>query len=466
MKRVFWVLALALLVLAGAAGVLLLRELRGEGGGAGDRPSVAQAAADAAPTAASAASAPAPVAAPVGAATADLRARGAYLARVGNCMGCHTARGGAPYAGGRAIETPFGTLYGPNLTPDAQTGLGRWTADDFWRALHHGRARDGRLLYPAFPYPDYTQVTRADADAIYAYLQSLPPVAQPNRAHALRFPYDTQLALAAWRVLFFTPGRGDGADADPARGAQWNRGAYLVNGLAHCGACHTPRNLLGASQADRALGGGLIPAQNWYAPALDRASEAGVAHWPREDVVALLRTGVTRAASAPPAASTTPQASVSGPMAEVVLRSTQYLSDADAQAIATYLQALPERAVPPTPDAPAPPRRLMQRGAEIYRDHCAQCHGAQGQGERGAFPALAGNRAVLLAEPTNLVRMILQGGYAPATAGNPRPYGMPPYHQLLGDEDVAAVATFVRNAWGNHAAAVDTIDVYHVRDRR
>ncbi len=466
MKRVLGALIIVLLVLAGAMGVLLLRELRGEGGGAGDRPSVAQAAADAAPTAASAASAPAPVAAPVGAATADLRARGAYLARVGNCMGCHTARGGAPYAGGRAIETPFGTLYGPNLTPDAQTGLGRWTADDFWRALHHGRARDGRLLYPAFPYPDYTHVTRADADAIYAYLQSLPPVAQPNRAHALRFPYDTQLALAAWRVLFFTPGRGDGADADSARGAQWNRGAYLVNGLAHCGACHTPRNLLGASQADRALGGGLIPAQNWYAPALDRASEAGVAHWPREDVVALLRTGLTRAASAPPAASTTPQASVSGPMAEVVLRSTQYLSDADAQAIATYLQALPERAAPPAQPTSAPPRRLMQRGAEIYHDHCAQCHGAQGQGERGAFPALAGNRAVLLAEPTNLVRMILQGGYAPATAGNPRPYGMPPYHQLLGDEDVAAVATFVRNAWGNHAAAVATIDVYHVRDRR
>ena len=249
-----------------------------------------------------------------------------------------------------------------------------------------------------------------------------------------------------------------------------------MNGLAHCGACHTPRNLLGASQADRALGGGLIPAQNWYAPALDRASEAGVAHWPREDVVALLRTGLTRAASAPPAASTTPQASVSGPMAEVVLRSTQYLSDADAQAIATYLQALPERTVPPAQAIAAPPRRLMQRGAEIYHDHCAQCHGAQGQGEqgqgaqgqgaRGAFPALAGNRAVLLAEPTNLVRMILQGGYAPATAGNPRPYGMPPYHQLLGDEDVAAVATFVRNAWGNHAAAVATIDVYHVRARR
>ncbi len=457
MKRVLRALAIVLLVFAGVAGVLLLRELRGDGGEAGDRPRAApsapQTAVDAAPGAASAAA-------------ADLRARGAYLARVGNCMGCHTARGGAPYAGGRAIETPFGTLYGPNLTPDAQTGLGRWTAQDFWRALHHGRARDGRLLYPAFPYPDYTHVTRADADAIYAYLQSLPPVAQQNRAHALRFPYDTQLALAAWRVLFFTPGRGDGADADPARGAQWNRGAYLVNGLAHCGACHTPRNALGASRADRALGGGLIPAQNWYAPALDRASEAGVAHWPREDVVALLRTGVTPAASAPPAASTTPQASVSGPMAEVVWRSTQYLSDADAQAIAAYLQALPERTAPPAPAIAAPPRRLMQRGAQIYQDHCAQCHGAQGQGERGAFPALAGNRAVLLAEPTNLVRMILQGGYAPATAGNQRPYGMPPYHQLLGDEDVAAVATFVRNAWGNHAAAVATIDVYHVRDRR
>ncbi|RCX10117.1 cytochrome c [Extensimonas vulgaris] len=443
MKRVRWTLALVLLVLlvlAGAVGALLLRELQGAG--------EEGAAAARAPAAASAA------------AQADLRARGAYLARVGNCMGCHTARGGAPYAGGRPIETPFGTLYGPNLTPDAQTGLGRWTADDFWRALHHGRARDGRLLYPAFPYPDYTHVTRADADAIYAYLQSLPPVAQPSRAHALRFPYDTQLALAAWRVLFFTPGRGDGAAADPARDAQWNRGAYLVNGLAHCGACHTPRNLLGASRADRALGGGLIPAQNWYAPALDAASEAGVAHWPLDDVVALLRTGVTRAASA------TPQASVSGPMAEVVFGSTQYLSEEDARAMAVYLQALPERAAPPAPPIAAPPRRLMQRGAEIYHDHCAQCHGAQGQGERGAFPALAGNRAVLLAEPTNLVRMILQGGYAPATAGNPRPYGMPPYHQLLGDEDVAAVATFVRNAWGNHAAALDTIDVYHVRERR
>lgn len=456
MKRVLWTLVLVLLVLAGAVGALLLRELHGDEERPGDRPNAApgapQAAADAAPGAASTA-------------PAALRARGAYLARVGNCAGCHTARGGAPYAGGRSIETPFGTLYGPNLTPDAQTGLGRWTAQDFWGALHQGRARDGRLLYPAFPYPDYTHVTRADADAIYAYLQSLPPVAQPNRAHALRFPYDTQLALAVWRVLFFTTGRGDGADADPARGAQWNRGAYLVNGLAHCGACHTPRNALGASRADRALGGGMIPAQNWYAPALDRASEAGVAHWPVPDVVALLRTGVAPAAAAPSAAAT-PQASVSGPMAEVVLRSTQYLSDADAQAIAAYLQALPERAAPPAPPAPAPPHRLMQRGAQIYQDHCAQCHGAQGQGERGAFPALAGNRAVLLAEPTNLVRMILQGGYAPATAGNPRPYGMPPYHQLLGDEDVAAVATYVRNAWGNHAAAVDTIDVYHVRERR
>ena len=389
--------------------------------------------------------------------------RGAYLARVGNCMQCHTAPGGAPYAGGRGIETPFGVVYSTNLTADADTGMGRWTQAEFWRALHHGRSRDGRLLYPAFPYTSYTQVTRADADALFAFLQSVPAAVRPNRPHALRFPYDTQLALAAWRTLFFRPGAEDPVPpAAPATlGGQapaWQRGAYLVGGLGHCAACHTPRNALGASLEARALGGGLIPVQNWYAPALDVAAEAGVAHWPLQEVVDLLKTG------------TAPQGSVIGPMAEVVFNSTQYLTHADAAAMALYLQSLPPRqsaaATQTAQTLPGAPAAPDARGAQLYEQHCAQCHGDQGEGRAGAFPALAGNRAVVMDDPTNVLRVLLQGGYLPATAGNPRPHGMPPFLQTLEDEDLAAVATFVRSAWGNRAGRVDTIQAHRARERR
>ena len=386
--------------------------------------------------------------------------RGAYLARVGNCMGCHTAQGGAQYAGGRGIETPFGVVYSSNLTADRDTGLGRWTSAEFWRALHHGRSRDGRLLYPAFPYTSYTQVTRADADAIFAFLQSVPAAVRPNRQHALRFPFDTQLALAGWRTLFFRPAADGTAppSAPAALGAQapdWQRGAYLVGGLGHCAACHTPRNAFGASLDARALGGGLIPVQNWYAPALDVASEAGVAHWPLDEVVALLKTGVA------------PQGSAIGPMAEVVFNSTQYLTDADAAAMALYLQSLPPRQGMSSTQAPAAPgAALYERGAQVYEQQCAQCHGDKGEGKSNAFPALAGNRAVVMADPTNVLRVLLQGGYLPATAGNPRPHGMPPFLQTLNDEEIAAVTSYVRNAWGNNASRVATIDVHRARERR
>lgn len=365
-------------------------------------------------------------------------------------MGCHTTQGGTPYAGGRGIDTPFGVVHTSNLTPDAATGIGHWSAAEFWRALHNGRSRDGRLLVPVFPYPEYTHVTRADSDALYAYLQSLPAAVQANRPHALRFPYNTQAALAGWRALFFTPGT---LAPEPAQSAEWNRGAYLVNGLGHCAACHTPRNALGASRQGLALGGGLIPVQNWYAPALNAAAEAGVAQWPVEDVVALLKTGVA------------PHGSVIGPMADVVFGSTQYLSDADARAMAVYLQALPQQDVPAVPLVAAPAAAL-ERGAKVYEQQCAQCHGDSGEGKPGAFPALAGNRAVVMAEPTNVLRVILQGGYLPATLGNPRPHGMPPFMQVLRDEDVAAVTSFVRQSWGNQASGVATIDVYRARERR
>ena len=384
-------------------------------------------------------------------ATAAQVARGAYLARVGSCAGCHTARGGAAYAGGRGIETPFGKVFAGNLTPDVATGLGAWSSADFWRALHHGRSRDGRLLYPAFPYPNYTQVTREDSDALYAYLRSLSAVAQPRTPHALRFPFSTQAALAVWRALYFRPGQ---PPEDLSRSAEWNRGAYLVQGLGHCTACHTPRNALGAERKAQALGGGTVAGQGWYAPALDMPTEAGVAQWPLQDVVALLQTGVA------------PQGSVTGPMAEVVFRSTQHLTPTDARAIAVYLQALPQRSAPAVVAKPPAAAAALARGAKVYEQHCAQCHGDQGQGVPGAIAALAGNRAVLQADTTNLLRVVLQGGYLPATAGNPRPHGMPPFQQTLSDEEVAAVTTFVRNSWGNQAPGVGTIEVYRARERR
>ena len=373
--------------------------------------------------------------------------RGAYLARAGNCAACHTDRGGAAYAGGKGIDTPFGTVFASNLTPDVQTGIGRWSPAEFWRALHNGRSADGRLLYPAFPYPSFTEITRADSDALYAFLRTQVPVAQPNRAHALRFPYDLQPALAAWRALFFTPGV---YVPVVERSSQWNRGAYLVRALGHCAACHSPRNVLGATRGSLELSGGLIPMQNWYAPSLASAAEAGVADWPAQEVAALLKTGLT------------PRGATLGPMAEVVFRSTQYLDDADVAAMTVFLKSLPQ-SPGHEPRAAALAEATRTRGATLYADRCAACHGANGEGAAAgggvAYVPLAGNRKVLLESPTNLVRIILNGGFPPTTAGNPRPFGMPPFGQTLKDEEVAAVASYVRNAWGNAAPEVSAVDV-------
>jgi mono/diheme cytochrome c family protein len=364
-------------------------------------------------------------------------ARGAYLARAGDCAACHTARGGAAYAGGRAVDTPFGRVMAPNITPDPDTGIGAWTADDFWNALHNGIGNKGRLLYPAFPYLSYTRVTRDDADALFAYLRSLPPARQPNRPHALRFPYDSQAALAAWRLLYFKPGV---YTAAPARGADWNRGAYLVEGLGHCSACHSPRNGLGAS--GEGLHGGLIPVLGWYAPSL-ASSDPHLAQ--------LLHTGVS------------PQGAVFGPMAEVVGRSLQHLSEADIGAMTSYLRSLPGDTEARAPAA-APPEALMKLGANLYGQHCADCHGKDGRGASGedgapAYPPLAGNRTLAMAEPVNAIRIVLNGGFAPATKGNPRPYGMPPYSPVLSDAEVAAVLSYARASWGNAAPMVTPAEV-------
>jgi mono/diheme cytochrome c family protein len=381
--------------------------------------------------------------------TAEQVERGEYLARAGNCVACHTMRGGAPYAGGLGVATPFGTIYSSNITPDAKTGIGTWNAGHFWRAMHNGRSKEGRLLYPAFPYPSYTQITREDSDAIFAYLMSLPAVAQLRPAHALRFPYDSQLALAVWRALFFEPGT---FEPESRQSAEWNRGAYLVRGPGHCVACHSRRNVFGAVSESMELSGGVVPMTGWYAPSLLSEREAGVADWDSEHVVAFLATGVS------------PNGSAMGPMAEVVFRSTQYLTRDDLRAMAVFLKTLPQAESAPVP---AQPRGAVlpspDAGRTIYERECADCHGKDGKGAAGAYPALAGNRAVMMNVPANVIRVVLSGGYLPATRGNPRPFGMPPFAHVLNDADIAAVVSYVRGAWGNDAAPVTQLQVSRYR---
>ena len=374
--------------------------------------------------------------------------RGRYLALAGNCMACHTSRGGKAFAGGTPVPTPFGTVYGPHITPDPDTGIGAWTADDFWQALHNGKSKDGTLLYPAFPYTEYTRVTRSDSDALYAYLRSISPVKQANRPPEMEFPYDQRILLAAWRALYFKPGV---QDADPGQSVQWNRGRYLVEGLGHCAACHTPRNSLGATRAGDALAGGVIPVLDWYAPPLTNDMQTGMGRWTAQDIATLLKTGIAA------------HSTVSGPMAEVVLGSTQHLTDDDALAIGVYLKSLP--ATPPATDAraAAPAPAAMELGGKLYSQQCAQCHQADGKGSGTAWPALAGNPSVTAPSSVNAIRMVLDGGYAPATAANPRPHGMPPFGQVLNDNDIAMLVTYIRNSWGNEAGGTSALEVKRAR---
>ena len=377
---------------------------------------------------------------------------GEYLARAGDCIACHTARGGEPFAGGFEMPTPFGTLYTPNITPDPETGIGKWTADDFYRAMHDGKSKDGSLLYPAFPYPSYTKVTRADADAIFGYIQTIAPVKKKNKPHALTFPYNQRNLLIGWRALYFQPGE---YKPDPAQSAEWNRGAYLVLGLGHCDACHTSRNMLGATVKDKELSGGLIPLQDWYAPSLTSNREAGLGQWEIEEVVALLRTGISK------------RGVVFGPMAQVVHDSLQYITEADTQAMAVYLKSLA------TTDAPSDPgqirttesqgRASYDSGAKLYDRHCKSCHGTNGLGVPPMYPPLANNQAITMAFSVNPIRMVLFGGFPPSTRGNPRPFGMPPFAYTLSDQEVADVVTYMRQSWGNRASAVSPSDVAKYR---
>ncbi|WP_426687291.1 c-type cytochrome [Rhodanobacter ginsengiterrae] len=368
-----------------------------------------------------------------------LIAQGQYLATVGDCAGCHTAQGGARYAGGRVLATPFGDIPVPNITPDRATGLGDWSFEDFWQALHAGKGRHGELLYPAFSYTSYTKVSHHDALAIFAWLQSLAPVHQPDGVAALAFPYSVRNSLKAWRALYFREGE---FQPDPARSAQWNRGAYLVQGLGHCNECHAARDSLGGTPPDVHLTGGQIPVQDWYAPDLSTRRNGGLEGWSEQDIVDLLKTGQSARGVA------------FGPMATVVSGSTQHMTDADLRAIATYLQSLPPRATPVEATTPFDAKALTTQGSKVYAQHCADCHGDRGEGVAGVYPPLDGNSSVT--EPTgiNATRMVLLGGFAPVTAANQRPYSMPPFAQQLSDDEVAAVVTYIRRSWANHGSSV------------
>lgn len=374
---------------------------------------------------------------------------GAYLARIGNCVTCHTTRGGVPYAGGRGFETGYGTVYAGNLTPDVETGLGGWTLEEFRHAMRHGASRTG-LLYPVFPFAHFTHLTDADLEALFAYLSSLPPVKAPTPENTLSFPAGWRAAaVLGWRMLFHRP-----RPLPEAHGKSplWNRGRYLVDGLGHCAMCHSGRGAMQSLPAERYMAGGHITGLGWYAPPLDRVS---LERWDVQELADYLRSGVSQHGAA------------YGAMAEVIYTSLQYLSEEDALAMATYI-----RDIPPAPARRASALRPAQKrvqgamaanGLRVYQEHCAQCHGEDGRGRGLDYPPLAGNPLVAGESHVNSVRMVLFGGVAPATAGNPRPRSMPPYVGRLGEDEIAAVVTYIRSAWGNDAPPVGVDDVRALR---
>lgn len=361
--------------------------------------------------------------------------KGRYLTVAGDCAACHTQKGSdQAFAGGRAIETPFGTLLASNITPDRETGIGAWTDDEFVNALTNGTGRNGAHLYPAMPYNYLTKLSRTDALAIRAYLKTVPPVSHEVTSNQLPFPFNIRLGMVAWNALFFTPGA-----FRPTEGKSdaWNRGAFLVEGPMHCGACHTPKNFLGGDETGQALRGYAIG--GWFAPDITNDFQRGLGHWSADEVVAYLKTGhVARAAA-------------SGPMAEVVALSSSKMTEGDLRAVASYLKNQPGQEQPaPTPS----PANVTRVGAAIYADECSACHGANGAGVPGLSPGLAGSSAVQSTDPASLLHVVLRGARSVATEGAPTAPAMPSFAWLLTDDQVAAVTTYIRNAWGNAAPAV------------
>jgi mono/diheme cytochrome c family protein len=369
--------------------------------------------------------------------------RGQYLVAAGDCMSCHLRPGGEPFAGGLGLQTPFGVIYSSNITPDVQTGIGAWTSDQFYRAMHDGKGAHGEKLYPAFPYPWFRLASHEDDDAILAYLKTTPAVRYTPPQNGLRFPLSIRSLVGAWNLLYL-----DGHDfqSHTDRSAEWNRGAYLVNGLGHCGGCHTPKGKLGADRSKQDLYGGKL--DNWVAPDLTGNIRTGLGAWSIDDITEYLRTGRNARAGA------------GGAMADVITYSTSLLNDADRHAIATYLKSRPASSdVEPSAAEPS----AMRRGAEIYSDACASCHLENGVGQARLFPPLGHDAMLQQADPTSLEHIILAGARLGTSRSRPSPLTMPSFAWKLTDQEIADVSTYIRNSWGNRAAPVPVTEVSELR---
>jgi mono/diheme cytochrome c family protein len=376
--------------------------------------------------------------------------QGAYLARIGACASCHTRAGGEAFSGGKAINTPFGSVYSTNITPDTTSGIGRYSEQDFIRAMREGVARDGHQLYPAMPYPSFSRVRLEDLQALYAYFMGgVAAVHRVNTTTQLPWPIRIRWLLKLWNMAFlgrevFVP--------DPGQGPAWNRGAYLVQGLAHCGACHTARSVAGqevaSSQKDgiRYLAG--APVDDWMAPSLRNDEGHGLRAWPATEIAQYLKAGRT------------PRNAAFGSMSEVVHQSTQYLDDSDAAAIAAYLKSLPGLA-----KRPAAVQAANANGARVYLDNCNACHASNGLGVPRTFPALAQSEEVNAPNPTSLIHLVLTGSAMPATDTAPSSLAMPGLGWRLSDDEVADVLSYIRNNWGNRAGVVSPRQVLKLRER-
>jgi mono/diheme cytochrome c family protein len=374
--------------------------------------------------------------------------RGRYLAIAGDCTSCHSVPGsGQPFAGGRSIETPFGIVVGANITPDSETGIGAWSDESFVRALREGKGHDGELLYPAMPYPYYTKLSESDALAIRAYLNTVKPVRNAVVSNKLPFPLDIREGMAAWNALYFTSGE---FKPDSTKTAEWNRGAYLVEGLGHCGACHTPKSALGGDDRAHTFQGYAL--QGWFAPNITNDNERGLGGWSVADIVAYLKNGHNSTSAS------------TGIMAEEITLSSSHMTDADLTAIATYLKALPgQTASPPAGISASDPK--MVAGEAIYADECSACHGLDGKGVPYLFPSLAGSPNVRSADPASLIRVVIEGARSVATAGEPTGPGMPSFAWKLSDDQAAAVLTYIRNSWGASAPIVEASQIAQARKR-
>ncbi|AGZ35053.1 alcohol dehydrogenase [Pseudomonas sp. SWI6] len=386
----------------------------------------------------------------------SLISRGEYVARLSDCVACHSLPGQAPFAGGLEMATPLGAIHATNITPDRATGIGNYSLADFDRAVRHGVAPGGRRLYPAMPYPSYAKLSDDDVRALYAFfMKGVQPANQPNLPGEIPWPLNLRWPIALWNGLFAP----DMPYAEkPAQDAQWNRGAYIVQGPGHCGSCHTPRGLAFNEKAldeagDTFLSGALL--DGWYAPSLRADPNTGLGRWSEADIVQFLKTGRNQ------------HTVVFGSMTEAFNNSTQFMNDQDLAAIAHYLASLPgdpqRDGTPWQYQAVAADAQPDTPGAHTYITRCAACHGLDGKGQKEWMPPLAGATSALAKEQASAINITLNGSQRVVTAGLPDAYRMPAFREQLSDQEIAEVLSYIRTTWGNHGGAVDAPAVAKLR---